>query len=108
MIEMFLMLLKKSIENNTIQFICRTKNKEFLAKFGWTVEDIYEFLYNELTPEDFVYKDKEKDSDFDDGDMYIFIKYASIENEEIKIYIKIKYTSPDDFMVLISFHEAER
>lgn len=105
---MFLELLKKSIKAGRIAFVGRKKNLQFLAKVGWTVEDVYNFLYENIKETDFVGKSIDKDDTFPEGYMYIFKKKIFENKELFEVYIKIKYSNPNDYLIIISFHETER
>ena len=107
--KLILLKIKECLEIGNFHFVRRDKNTSFIQNLGWTYEEVIEYIYNNLYEEDLVEWDQnEINTNFVDGSIYIFIKNDSIENINYSIYIKIKFISDDNYIVILSFHERER
>ncbi|MEA1883560.1 MAG: hypothetical protein U9N62_03460 [Thermotogota bacterium] len=112
MLKLFLLKMRQQIELEKINLIPRAKNKELLEKIGWTPERMFQFLYEELTIDDY-YRGQtgEIDGKFPDGTVYEFLKTIIEEETEYSIYIKMKIMyieNSEEICIVLSFHEAER
>ena len=112
MLKLFLLKMRQQIELEKINLIPREKNKELLEKLGWTPERMFQFIYEELSIDDY-YRGPtgEIDGKFQDGTVYEFLKEIIEEEVEYEIYIKMKIMYIDNYeeiCIVLSFHEAER
>lgn len=112
MLKLFLLKMRQQIEVEKINMIPRKKNKELLGKLSWTPERMFQFLYEELSIDDY-YRGPtgEIDGKFQDGTVYEFLKEIIEEEVEYEIYIKMKIMYIDNYeeiCIVLSFHEAER
>ncbi|WP_126992241.1 hypothetical protein [Thermosipho globiformans] len=104
-VQLFIEVFKDLCKKGCVTFAPRQKNKEFLAKIGWTVEDVLEYLYEKLSHE-YLHSgpEEEKDQNYESGIIYIFL--MPIEN--FSVYVKIKKFEGIDNAIVISFHEEGR
>jgi len=102
---LFLTEFKRCYEKGCVLFGNREKNRKFLQKLGWKPSHALEFLYENLWIQH--YYDgplDEIDPKFSPGIIYVF----KINIEEFEVYVKIKKLEDEGFMIVLSFHEAER
>lgn len=102
---LFIADFKKACLNNNYYFAReRNKNINFLLKLGWTVEDMINFLYNNLSVEHY-YKgpELENNPNYNSGIIFVFI--ITIEEFSLSAYLKIKKVDDSNKFVIISFHE---
>lgn len=90
----------------------REKNAELFETFVISEQDAIDICMN-LTPADFCNKTQNEHSGFEHEILYIFRKDLSLlerfTTTERIVTIYIKFNNIDDnFLVIISFHEAER
>jgi len=104
-VKLFITMFKKACESGNYFFANREKNLEFLEQLGWTVEDVINYLYDNLSPEHF-YEGPEADDNpnYDPGIIFKFI--MPIEN--FSVYIKLKKKDGIDYFIILSFHEEGR
>lgn len=105
-VKLFLMQFRKAVLNHKVILIGgRKKNKEFITKLGWTIEDVLNFLFSELEPSHYLSGPNEEiDPNFCEGIIFKF----KIQIETFDVYVKIKKPVENDYFVVISFHEGER
>lgn len=85
----------------------RNKTKEFMAETGLKLKDLREFV-KELTVNDYSYTDLDRNSNFENEEVWIFGKSKSIVDTQEDLYIKLKVKEWDDKMlVIMSFHREE-
>ena len=102
---LFLIEFKKCYEKGRVIFGSREKNKKFLEKLGWKPSHALEFLYENLWIQHYYEGPLDEiDPKFPSGIIYVF----KINIEEFEVYVKIKKLEGEDFMIVLSFHEAER
>lgn len=102
-VALFLHQLKENYDNNKC-FVTRRKDEKInklLRELGWTRMQMFEFLIDNLLPEDYV-KGPEKQHGNSDGKVWVFIKMI----EGKSVYIKIS-NLPNGSLCL-SFHEDEK
>ena len=102
---LFIADFKKACLNNNYYFAReRNKNINFLLKLGWTVEDMINFLYNNLSVEHY-YKgpELENNPNYNSGIIFVFI--ITIEEFSFSAYLKIKKV--DIITNLLLFLSAE-
>jgi hypothetical protein len=102
-IQLFLERIKNLALQGKIVFQPRNrkKSRDFLLKYGFTVEDINAVL-NQLEPKHYS-KGPEDDHDGSEGSVYVFL----CQYEGLNIYIKAKIVidSNGDNGIILSFHE---
>jgi len=105
-VALFIKLFRKACETGDYYFVgVRRKNLEFLKKIGWTVEDVINYLYNNLSPEHY-YKGPESDDNpiYEPGVIFAFI----IPIENFSVYVKLKKQEGGNYFIILSFHEEGR
>lgn len=102
---LFIEDFKEACSQNNYYFAQnRNKNNNFLLKLGWTVEDMINFLYNNLSVEHY-YKGPELENNPNHNSGIIFAFIITIEEFSLSVYLKIKKEDDSNKFVIISFHE---
>jgi hypothetical protein len=105
-IDAFLRRAKELIGHGHRKFLPRDKNLALLAQYGLTHAQRIQILL-ELTSDDFCNCDDPPEGK--QGLGYVFKRVVHHETASIDIYIKLKIVSTEgnDWLICISFHEAE-
>lgn len=102
-VELFLFQLRENYKNHKC-FVRRRKDEKInklLRELGWTRNQMFEYLIDNLLPEDYV-KGPEEEHGNPAGKVWVFIKII----ERKSVYIKISNFPNDSWC--ISFHEDEK
>ncbi|MBT1247336.1 MULTISPECIES: hypothetical protein [unclassified Thermosipho (in: thermotogales)] len=101
-LELFIKEFKKACVSGNYYFVNRKKNLDFIMQIGWTVEDVVNYLYENLSPLH-LFKGPEPDNNpnYDSGIVYIF----KMPFEHLLVYVKIKKKTEANYFIILSFHE---
>jgi len=104
-IKLFIETFKQLCKGGNVSLVPRDKNKEFLEKIGWLPEDIINYLYENLSTDNF-YSGPENDRDDSHKPGIVCVFLVSLEG--YSVYIKIKEFKEEFKATVISFHEEGR
>lgn len=102
-VKLFLVQLEENFNNNKCTISQKREDKklrDLLYEFGWTPNILFDYLLNNLEPEDYV-SGPEEEHNNPDGSLWVFGKVIN----SVEVYIKI--TNRPNNSMCISFHEKE-
>ncbi|HVC80835.1 MAG TPA: hypothetical protein VNL35_10105 [Chloroflexota bacterium] len=105
-VDAFLRQAKELIGQGHRKFLPRDKNLALLAQYGLTHQQRLQILL-EITSDDFCHCDEPPEGRRGLG--YVFKRVVPHETSTIDVYIKLKIVPSEvhDWLICISFHEAE-
>lgn len=86
----------------------RSKNKQFMEKYGLTRKDCARIVQSIHTSDRIAGPEEEERPDHPLGTIFKFIKRVPIDDQVVEIYIKLKIPEGEEWLEIISCHESSK
>lgn len=108
-VNLFLIKAKQLISQNRCNLCSdRSKNKQFMEKYGLTRKDCFRIISNLRSNHMIAGPEEETNPNYPPGTVFIFIKREKIDDQMVAAYIKLKILDGREELVIISCHESSK